>query len=200
MWYRRGALLFFEVIHQISRSHGLKNRWFGSNLSKITRPVAAIKSLRFALLFEFYWNMFPEVQLSTCHQITFCVIFQENTIICMWYVLSVKSKWWPFCVQWDNSSSSQKCGSNFKDIIFKLIIQNSSMGNHCEIVLRWMPQNLITNQWEINIGAGNGLLPSATNQYRSQYSTISLSPFGVTPISLVLIYIYYTASGALTEF
>ena len=24
MWYRRGALLFFEVIHQISRSHGLK--------------------------------------------------------------------------------------------------------------------------------------------------------------------------------
>ena len=38
------------VIHQISRSHRLKNRWFGSNLSKITRPVAAIKSLRFALL------------------------------------------------------------------------------------------------------------------------------------------------------
>ena len=29
MWYRRGALLFFDVIHQISRSHGLKNRWFG---------------------------------------------------------------------------------------------------------------------------------------------------------------------------
>ena len=52
MQYRRGALLFFKVIHQISRSHGLKNRWFGSNLSKITRPVTAIKSLRFAL---FYW-------------------------------------------------------------------------------------------------------------------------------------------------
>ena len=28
----------------------MKNRWFESNLSKITRPVAAIKSLRFALL------------------------------------------------------------------------------------------------------------------------------------------------------
>ena len=27
-----------------------KNQWFGSNLSKITRPVAAIKSLRFAML------------------------------------------------------------------------------------------------------------------------------------------------------
>ena len=45
-----GALLFFGVIHQISRSHGLKNRRFKSNLSKMTRPVAAIKSLRFALL------------------------------------------------------------------------------------------------------------------------------------------------------
>ena len=48
-WHRRGAGLFFGVIHQISRSHGLKNQWFESNLSKITRPVAAIKSLRFAL-------------------------------------------------------------------------------------------------------------------------------------------------------
>ena len=28
---------------------GWKNRWFESNLSEITRPVAAIKSLRFAL-------------------------------------------------------------------------------------------------------------------------------------------------------
>ena len=50
-----GALLFSKVIHQISRSHGLKNRWFWSNLSKITRPVVAIKSLRFALLF-LMWN------------------------------------------------------------------------------------------------------------------------------------------------
>ena len=41
---------FFEVIHQISRSHVLKNRRFESNFSKIMRPVAAIKSLRFALL------------------------------------------------------------------------------------------------------------------------------------------------------
>ena len=45
--HRRGALLYFGVIHQISRSHGLKNRRFEFSLSKITRPVAAIKSLRF---------------------------------------------------------------------------------------------------------------------------------------------------------
>ena len=42
------------VIHHISRSHGLKNRWFQSNLSIITRPVAAIKSLRFALFTFFH--------------------------------------------------------------------------------------------------------------------------------------------------
>ena len=46
---KRGALLFFKVIHQILRWHGLKNRRFESQF-EITRPVAAIKSLRFALL------------------------------------------------------------------------------------------------------------------------------------------------------
>ena len=46
------ALLFYWVIHLISRSYRLKNQWLESNLSKITRPVAAIKSLRFALFFN----------------------------------------------------------------------------------------------------------------------------------------------------
>ena len=31
--HRRGALLFFKVIHQISRSHGTKNRWLWPELS-----------------------------------------------------------------------------------------------------------------------------------------------------------------------
>ena len=46
------VLYFFEVICQISRSHEPKNRQFhgfGSDLGKIARPVAAIKSLRLAL-------------------------------------------------------------------------------------------------------------------------------------------------------
>ena len=38
--YRRGAALLFKVSHQISRSHGLKNRRFESSLNKITWPVA----------------------------------------------------------------------------------------------------------------------------------------------------------------
>ena len=48
-------------IHQISRSHVLKNRWFKSNLSKITRPVAAIKSLRFALLKQYQDSLFIQM-------------------------------------------------------------------------------------------------------------------------------------------
>ena len=43
-----------EVIHLISRSHGQKNPWFETDLSKITRPVAAIKSPRYALLPQLY--------------------------------------------------------------------------------------------------------------------------------------------------
>ena len=41
-------------------SHGLKNQQFESNSSKITRPVAAIKSLRFAL-FHKYWSNTCEI-------------------------------------------------------------------------------------------------------------------------------------------
>ena len=41
---------FFYILHQISRSRRLTNRRFESSLNKITRPVAAIKSLRFAPL------------------------------------------------------------------------------------------------------------------------------------------------------
>ena len=51
MLYRRGALLFFKVDHQISRSHGLKNLRFESNLSKIARPVAAKKISQICLVF-----------------------------------------------------------------------------------------------------------------------------------------------------
>ena len=41
-----------------------------------------------------------------------------------------------------NSLALGKCGSNFKSIIFKLIIQNSTLGTCCEIVLRSVSQNL----------------------------------------------------------
>ena len=55
MQYRRGALLFYEVIYLISMSYGLKNRRFESNFSKINRLVADIKTLRFALLRVYFF-------------------------------------------------------------------------------------------------------------------------------------------------
>ena len=44
----------------------------------------------------------------------------------------------------DNHLSFQICGAYLRDftVIFKLIVENSSLGIHCKIVLRWMPQNL----------------------------------------------------------
>ena len=44
---------------------------------------------------------------------------------------------------------------NLKNIMFKLIIQNISLGTHYDIALMWMPQNLLI---KINIGSGNGLV------------------------------------------
>ena len=55
MQYKRGALLFYEVIYQISMSYGFKNRRFESNLSKINRLVADINTLRFALLRVYFF-------------------------------------------------------------------------------------------------------------------------------------------------
>ena len=46
---------------------------------------------------------------------------------------------------WNNQVDSLtpgRCGSNFKSLIFRLIIQHSSLGTCCEIALRWMPENL----------------------------------------------------------
>ena len=47
--HARGATLFSEVIHQISRSHEPKNLRLRSDLAKITRTIAAMKSPGIAL-------------------------------------------------------------------------------------------------------------------------------------------------------
>ena len=63
-YYRRGALLFCEVIHQISWPHRLKNRQ-QSNLSKITRPVAAINPSDLPCLLNDHRNESWREQLTT---------------------------------------------------------------------------------------------------------------------------------------
>ena len=40
-----------------------------------------------------------------------------------------------------NSFVPGRCGTNFKSLIVRLIIQNGSWGTRWEIALRWMPQN-----------------------------------------------------------
>ena len=38
-----------------------------------------------------------------------------------------------------NSFTPGRCGTNFKIIICKLIMQKSSLGIHCEVAAKWMP-------------------------------------------------------------
>ena len=53
-------------MHQISRSHGLKNRWFRSNLSKITKLVTAIKSLT-------QCPVFKQLRVKTARTLLFAI-------------------------------------------------------------------------------------------------------------------------------
>ena len=48
-----------------------------------------------------------------------------------------------------NSLAPGECGSSFKSITFKLIIQNSGADTYWEIALMWMPQNLIDEKWKL---------------------------------------------------
>ena len=52
-----------------------------------------------------------------------------------------------------NSLSPWWYDSNFKCIIFKHIIHNSSLSTHCKIATEY-------HQWAVNIGSGYGLVPS----------------------------------------
>ena len=45
-------------------------------------------------------------------------------------------------IQQINKLAPVRCGSYFEIIIFNLIKQNSSLGSHCEIILRWMWHDL----------------------------------------------------------
>ena len=67
----------------------------------------------------------------TAYLITYLTMVNCSGSVCHW-------------ILWQKhiNMSTGKYGSNFKSVIFKLIIQNSSMGFRCLIALRWMPQDL----------------------------------------------------------
>ena len=44
-----------------------------------------------------------------------------------------------------NSLAPVRCCSDFKNIIFELIMQDSILATHCDIVLMWMAENLTNN-------------------------------------------------------
>ena len=66
-----------------------------------------------------------------------------------------------------NSLVTRRCGSKFKSIIFKLIIQKASLDTCHEIALRWMPWNC-TNEKStlVPVTAWCGQAP---NHYLGQY-------------------------------
>ena len=73
-----------------------------------------------------------------------------------------------------NSMAPGRCGSYFKSIICKFIIQNNSLGTHCEIALRWTPQNL-TNEKSTLVQV-MAWCRQATSHYLNQCWPRSLSP------------------------
>ena len=58
---------------------------------------------------------------------------------------------------------------NFKNMIFKLIIQTSNLDSHCEIADICSQMNTMEpHWWEVTIGSCNDLVLAATNHYLSQ--------------------------------
>ena len=83
-WYRRSALLFFEVIHQISRSHGRKNWRFESNLRLLGRPQLSNPSdlpcfIYFTFKFEAPFRLFQYSSQSALVLPSFKYIFCRIT-------------------------------------------------------------------------------------------------------------------------
>ena len=60
--------------------------------------------------------------------------------------------------QWVNSLAPGIFKWNFVEIILKIISVIHGWGISFEIALRWMPLDIYS--WEVNIGLGNGLVPS----------------------------------------
>ena len=80
----------------------------------------------------------------------------------------------PRCV---NSLHPGRCGSNVRNITFKLITPGSSLGTNYEIALRWMSQNF-TNK-KSTLFQVMGWCCQAASHYLKQSWFRSMSPCGV---------------------
>ena len=61
---------------------------------------------------------------------------------------------------WVNSLAPGKCKRNFRHVIFKQILVIDDWGISCEIALIWMSLDFTDDQSTLNIGSGNGLVPT----------------------------------------
>ena len=75
-----------------------------------------------------------------------------------------------------------RCGSDFKSIIFKQMLQIKFMSNSCEIAPWWIPKNLFDDKSTLIYGMD--WCRQATSHYRSQCWPRSMSPFGVTRLKM----------------
>ena len=78
-------------------------------------------------------------------------IAKKNDLICDSRIMTCCGVTWTVgsgqgLISLFNSLVPGRCGSDFKSIIFKLSIKNSSLISSCQIPLRWMPQNLTFEQ------------------------------------------------------
>ena len=77
-----------------------------------------------------------------------------------------------------NSFAPGRYHNNFEIIIFKCIVQNSSLGTHSEIALKWMSQNIIYEK--STLVQVMAWCHQATSHYLSQCWPRSMSPYGIT--------------------
>ena len=89
------------------------------------------------------------------------------------HMLSCFVVWYQF-----NWLAPGRCGCNFKSIIFKLIIQEGSLGTCYEITFKWMPHSL-TNKKSTLVQV-MAWCHQATSHNLSQCWLRSMSPYGVT--------------------
>ena len=85
-----------------------------------------------------------------------------------------------------DSLSTGRCGNNFKTIIFKGIMQNNTLGTHCEIALRWMSHNL-TNEKSTLVQV-MAWCQQAPIYYLSQWWPRTMPPYGITRPQWVKLY------------
>ena len=100
------------------------------------------------------------------------IFYRQLGTMCMFYVsviIIIKTPALHF-----DSLSPETCGSNIKSLSFKLILQNSSLGAHFEISLRWMLKHL-TNEKSLFVQVMTWC-HQATSHYLSQPWLRSMLP------------------------